>query len=211
MNSKDMHCSYMTMSRLESPLKDKDVLEVGCGRGGGASYIARYVRPKKMVGVDIVPSAIRFDTKHYAEQKNLQFFLADAQRLPFEVNYFDAVLNIESAHHYADFDKFLGEVHRVLKPGGHLLMTCYEDPKQNVFPREALERSKLHKICEEGITKNVIRSLDVDSSRREVLTDKLSPAILKNMVIEFAGIRSSELYNSFVSGICPYFNFIYQK
>ena len=128
------------------PLKDKDVLEVGCGRGGGASYIARYARPKKMVGVDIVPSAIRFDTKHYAEQKNLQFFLADAQRLPFEVNYFDAVVNIESAHHYADFDKFLGEVHRVLKPGGHLLMTCYEDPKKNVFPREALERSKLHKI-----------------------------------------------------------------
>jgi hypothetical protein len=90
-------------------------------------------------------------------------------------------------------------------------MTCYEDPKKNVFPREALERSKLHKIREEGITKNVIRSLDVDSSRREVLTDKLSPAILKNMVIEFAGIRSSELYNSFVSGICPYLNFIYQK
>ena len=67
------------------------------------------------------------------------------------------------------------------------------------------------RFCEEDITKNVIRSLDVDSSRREVLTDKLSPAILKNMVIEFAGIRSSELYNSFVSGICPYFNFIYQK
>ena len=40
--------------------KDKDVLEVGSGRGGGASYIMRYLLPKSMTGVDIAANAIHF-------------------------------------------------------------------------------------------------------------------------------------------------------
>ncbi len=48
-------------------LLGKDVLEVGCGRGGGAEYIARVFRPRKLVAVDINVSAIRFDKSHYSK------------------------------------------------------------------------------------------------------------------------------------------------
>src|SRR5947207_8203542 len=37
-------------------LKERDVLEVGSGRGGGASYMMRYLQPKSVTGVDIVQS-----------------------------------------------------------------------------------------------------------------------------------------------------------
>ncbi len=193
------------------PLRGKDVLEVGCGRGGGASYIARYLRPKKIVGVDIVPSAIQFAANQYAGQSNLQFIPADALNLPFQENSFDAVINIESAHHYGDIDKFLEEVHRVLRPGGHLLMACYEDQRKNVFPRGALQRSKLHKLREDNIAQHVAHSLDIDSPRREKLVKKLCPVVLQSMMREFAGIRDSESYTDFASGGCRYFYFVCRK
>jgi ubiquinone/menaquinone biosynthesis C-methylase UbiE len=193
------------------PLEGKDVLEVGCGRGGGASYIARYLHPRKMMGVDIVASAIRFDRKHYAAQKNLQFFEADAHKLPFEDDSFDAVVNIESAQHYKDVDRFFSEVHRVLKPGGYLLIAYFEDPEKAVFPRQALARSKLHKVREEDITEGVVRAMDLDSSRKQRLAQKLSPRILDKLAVEFAGVRGTDLYNDFASGAYPYFYFIYRK
>jgi ubiquinone/menaquinone biosynthesis C-methylase UbiE len=192
-------------------LEGKRVLEVGCGRGGGASYIARRFRPLEMVGVDRNATAIRFDQKHHAAQKNLRFMLADAHELPFEDESFDAVVNIESAQHYSDVDRFLSEVHRVLKPGGHLLISYFEDPDKGVYPRQALARSKLHKIREEDITEGVVRAMDLDSARRERLAYKIAPGILRKLAIEFAGIRGTDLYDSFASGKCPYFYFIYRK
>jgi len=192
-------------------IEGKDVLEVGCGRGGGASYIARYLHPRKMVGADIIASAIGFDQKHYAAQKNLQFLAADAHKLPFEDDSFDAIVNIESAQHYKDVRRFLSEVHRVLKPGGYLLIAYFEDPEKGVFPRQALAQSKLHKVREENITEGVVRAMDLDSSRRQRLAQKISPGILKKLAVEFAGVRGTDLYNGFASGNYPYFYFIYRK
>src|SRR3990167_5500720 len=41
-------------------LRNLDVLEVGCGRGGGSSYIMRYMHPKSMTGLDFSENAIEF-------------------------------------------------------------------------------------------------------------------------------------------------------
>jgi outer membrane protein assembly factor BamB len=41
-----------------APIAGRDVLEVGSGRGGGASYIARYLMPRRMVGVDLSGKAV---------------------------------------------------------------------------------------------------------------------------------------------------------
>ena len=43
-----------------------DVMEVSCGHGGGASYVARYLHPKTMLGVDRNPRAIKFCRNHHA-------------------------------------------------------------------------------------------------------------------------------------------------
>jgi ubiquinone/menaquinone biosynthesis C-methylase UbiE len=192
-------------------LAGKCVLEVGCGRGGGASYIARHLHPREMVGVDIVAPAIGFAQRHYAAQNNLRFEVADAHRLPFEDDSFDAVVNIESAQHYRDVGRFLSEVRRVLKPGGHLLIAYFEDPGKGVFPRQALAQSGLHQMREEDITEGVVRAMDLDSSRRRRLAQKLSPSILRKLAVEFSGVRGTDLYNDFASGNFPYFYFVYRK
>jgi ubiquinone/menaquinone biosynthesis C-methylase UbiE len=193
------------------PVEGRNVLEVGCGRGGGAAYIARALRPREMVGVDRTAASIRFARRHFSAQKNLRFLEADAHELPFEDNTFDAVVNIESAQHYRDIDRFFSEVHRVLKPGGHLLIACFEDASKGVYPREALRRSQLREVREEDITPGVVRAMDLDSVRRQQLARKLVPPFLRGLAGEFAGVRGTALYDSFATGGCPYLYFVYRK
>src|SRR5258707_1459934 len=61
-------------------LSGKDVVEVGSGRGGGASYIARYFRPRSMKGIAFSKKAIEFCRQHYAVD-GLSLFPGDAQNL----------------------------------------------------------------------------------------------------------------------------------
>src|SRR5437016_14665802 len=86
-------------------LKGLDVLEVGCGRGGGASYIMRYLKPKSMTGVDIAEKAIAF-CKRYHTVEGLSFRYGDAESLPFDNNTFDVIVNIESSQCYGSIPRF---------------------------------------------------------------------------------------------------------
>jgi ubiquinone/menaquinone biosynthesis C-methylase UbiE len=193
------------------PLKDKAVLEVGCGRGGGAAYISRAFFPREMVGLDRTAASIRFARNHFASCQNLRFIEADAHALPCDDDSFDVVVNIESAQHYRDVDRFLMEVHRVLKPGGHLLLACFEDASKGVFPHAALERSKLRIVRQEDITAGVMRALELDSARKRQLARKLVPGFLHRLADEFAGVGGSELYESFAGGKSPYYLFDCRK
>jgi ubiquinone/menaquinone biosynthesis C-methylase UbiE len=192
-------------------IEGKDVLEVGSGRGGGASYIARYLHPKSYTGLDICRPAIRFSKARYADQGNLEFRVGNALSLPFANDSFDVVINVESAQHYGDMGRFLEEVHRVLRPGGHLLMACFEDPSKDVFPRESLAQSRLCLVGEDDITANVARALEFDGARRTALAAEIVPRLLRGVSHEFAGIPGTQLHASFANGECPYYCFTCRK
>ena len=51
----------------------------------------------------------------------MDFVHGDAEKLPFPDQSFDAVINVESSGAYPHFSRFLAEVARVLRPGGHFL------------------------------------------------------------------------------------------
>jgi SAM-dependent methyltransferase len=192
-------------------IEGKDVLEVGSGRGGGASYIARYLHPKSYTGLDICKPAIRFSKARYADQDNLAFRVGNALSLPFADESFDAVVNIESAQHYGDMGRFLEGVHRVLRPGGAFLMACFEDRSKDVYPRDALAQSRLRLVREDDITANVARALELDGARRTALADEIVPRLLLGVSHEFAGIPGTQLHASFADGTCPYYCFTCRK
>ena len=77
----------------QTDLTGLKVLEVGSGRGGGSSYISRYLNVKEMIGVDISPTAVDLCNKIY-NINNLTFKVGDSEKLPFDRNTFDAVINI---------------------------------------------------------------------------------------------------------------------
>ena len=105
---------------IQTELKDKIIVEVGSGRGGGANFIARYHSPKLITGVDLSPNAISLCKNNY-NLNNLNFIIGDSANLPFDNNSVDVVVNVESSHCYPSIPDFISEVCRVLKPGGHFL------------------------------------------------------------------------------------------
>lgn len=189
----------------------KDVLEIGCGRGGGASYIARYLSPKSVVGCDITKRSITFNKKKYADILNLSFALGDAHHLPFADNSFDIVVNVETSHHYEEFSQFLSEARRVLRPGGHLFITDYRVTEKMQALNTDVSNSKMSVVRYEDITQNIVSALDKDSQRRINVVEKLAPKMFWKVAIDFSGVKGSDLYNSFKNKEWTYFFYVLKK
>jgi SAM-dependent methyltransferase len=104
------------------------LLEIACGSGGPAIYLAETLG-LKVTGVDINEAAIETATAMAAEKNvadRARFCRTDASaKLPFEDQSFSAVQCVDSINHLPDREAVLKEWHRVLRPGGMLL---YTDP-----------------------------------------------------------------------------------
>lgn len=191
-------------------LLDKEVLEVGSGRGGGASYISRYYYPKSYIGLDISSSIVDFCNKYY-NVEGLSFVKGIAERLPFDPASFDAVVNVESARGYSSLATFFSEVYRVLREDGKFLFTDMIRPRDVPSVKSKLKTSGFKTLHETEITPNVVEALDRDTHRRETLIRKKVPGFLVSSFDKFAGTKGTDRYNSFTNGTYEYWSFVLGK
>lgn len=99
------------------------LLDVGCGTGPMIELLVSKYPEKHYTGADITPKMIEVaNAKHLP---NTIFQVADSENLPYEENSFDAVICTNSFHHYPNPQKFFDGVHKVLKPGGRLILRDY--------------------------------------------------------------------------------------
>jgi ubiquinone/menaquinone biosynthesis C-methylase UbiE len=191
-------------------LAGKEILEVSCGRGGGASYIARCLRPKTYVGLDQSVQTTELCRRVYAVP-GLSFVTGDAERLPFAAACFDAVINIEASGNYGDLSSFLKEVVRVLRPKGYLLLADFRETENlQPFKQQCLEAG-LRLLAEQNITPNVLRAMDLDHERRVSLVMKLVPRFAANAFRHFAGAKGTGVYRAFAESSMLYYRFVFQK
>ncbi len=82
-----------------------------------------------MVGVDIADEMIRQARAASKDFDNIMFVQGSATQIPWEENFFDKVLSVESFYYYPDQDRALGELFRVMAPHGRLfiLINLYKD------------------------------------------------------------------------------------
>ncbi len=195
----------------EVNLEGKEVLEVGCGRGGGADYICRYLRPKTYVGLDLNKKVVKACNKTF-DTPGLSFIQGCADDLPFEDGKFDAVVNVESSRCYPDMLGFLHEVYRVLKPGGHLLFSDMRYKEDFPTLQKQFNEVGFNKLVEKDILPNVVASLEGDHERRKKwIEEKAGAKFLYKTYEEFAGTIGSQRYNLFKQEIMGYYHFVLQK
>ena len=188
-------------------LAGRDVLEVGSGRGGGSSYLARYHAPRSVVGVDFSRRAIRLSHSLH-RVPGLSFVWGDAVRLPFGNGSFDAVVNVESSHCYPSMAAFLGEVRRVLRPGGVFLFADFRPSDGLDALRGELGAAGLTVLRDTDITADVLASLDDDGARRLELMNRRMKGFLLGTFVQFAGLRGSKVYEDFSRGTKRYLAFV---
>lgn len=195
---------------IDANINNKDIIEIGCGRGGGLEYITNTFQPASATGVDLNGRAIKFCNQHY-KQKNMSFKQGDAQNLDIESEKYDVVMNVESSHRYPDMKSFLDEVSRILRSGGHFLYTDFRYDYEMEELKKQLESSNLTVQKERIITKEVLAALQQDDERRRNLIQKLTPKFLHKIALNFAGTIGSETYNQFDSEKYIYYSYILKK
>lgn len=191
----------------QTDLSHKKILEVGCGRGGGAYYVARYFNPEVIIGIDRSKEKILFNNSFY-QSPNLSFQVGNAHEIPFADASFDVVINVESSHHYVHFDRFLSEVKRVLKPGGKFLFTDFRLKHLVESMLFALEQSGMTILSQENISQNIVNALDLDYERRVMLIKKMLPSYLNFWALHFSGAKDTAIYKSFKNGDRIYYHFV---
>lgn len=191
-------------------IKGKKLLEVGSGRGGGADYVARYLDPSSIIGVDFAKNAIDLCNQFY-HLPNLSFKEGNAEKLPFDDDQFDLVFNIESSHCYGNMPAFIAEVTRVLKPGGIFVWADLRQAKDMEKDHQIFINSSLKLIFNQNITPNILRALDLISDRKKEAIEQRVSSFWRSLFFEFSGIRNSKIYRSFADGKMVYWYYRFEK
>jgi SAM-dependent methyltransferase len=193
-------------------LAGKKVLEVGSGRGGGASYLARYRKPKSMLGIDYSREASLFSKSRHRAVANLAFAVGDAEKLPLPDSEFDVVVNVESSHCYGDIGRFFNEVVRVLRPGGRFLFADLREAGEMDELRAQLRSTRgLEVLEEENITAGVVSALEADDRRKRTMIATLVPKSIQPLFEEFAGLQSGTIHSRLKEGTLVYCRFVERK
>jgi SAM-dependent methyltransferase len=119
-------------------VKDKTVLDAGCGSGYGTDFLASQ-GAKYALGIDISPEAIAYAQAHY-QRDNLEYRVMDVTEPDLNDRSFDVIVAFELIEHLQNQERFLAEMARVLKNDGLFIIST---PNREVY-RLGLEPNPFH-------------------------------------------------------------------
>lgn len=122
------------------PFHPQTMLDIATGTGDFAILAAKILKPRQLIGADISEGMMNIGRQKVANEHLdhiISFMKEDCMNLSFEDNTFDAITAAFGIRNFEHLDKGLAEMHRVLKPGGHLsileLTTPVSFPMRNLF------------------------------------------------------------------------------
>lgn len=130
-----------------APHHPQSILDIATGTGDFAILSALMLKPAKLIGTDISEGMMKIG-KEKVERMGLSQIISfekeDCLHLSYEDNSFDAVTAAFGIRNFADLDKGLKEMCRVLKPGGHLCIVELTTPVR--FPMKQLFHIYSHSV-----------------------------------------------------------------
>ncbi|CAN5405992.1 bifunctional demethylmenaquinone methyltransferase/2-methoxy-6-polyprenyl-1,4-benzoquinol methylase UbiE [soil metagenome] len=121
-------------------IKPRMILDVATGTGDFAIE-ALSLKPEKVIGVDISEGMMEVGRRKMLDKKIdsiIDLRLGDSENLPFEDNFFDAVIVAFGVRNFENLERGLTEMLRVVKPGGKVVVLEFSRPAK--FPMKQLYR-----------------------------------------------------------------------
>lgn len=116
-------------------LPNKIILDVATGTADVALETAKRLQPEKIIGIDISNEMLEIGRKKISKkglETTIELQEGDSENLPFADNTFDAITVAFGVRNFENLEKGLGEMYRVLKSGGRLVVLEFSKP--TVFP-----------------------------------------------------------------------------
>ena len=129
------------------PYRPQTVLDIATGTGDFAILAAQMLKPQRLVGADISEGMMeigRQKVERMGLQQVISFAKEDSLNLSYDADTFDAVTAAFGIRNFADLDKGLSEMCRVMKPGGHLSIVELTTPVS--FPMKQLFHIYSHTV-----------------------------------------------------------------
>ena len=98
------------------------VLDIGCGTGEFERLVLSEHPEQRMVGVDLSTKMLEIAQRKCQAYPNVTFCAASSSALPFSDHSFDMVVSASALHYFDRPEVSLGEMRRVLKPGGSVVI-----------------------------------------------------------------------------------------
>lgn len=132
-------------------LPDEAILELGHGNGGHLNYLLQQSAGLKYYGLEISELMKKEAEKInavFVENKQANFYLYDGLLIPFPDHSFDKIFTVNTIYFWAEPEKLLKELHRVLRQGGKICITFAEESfmKQLPFTQFGFELYDVDKI-----------------------------------------------------------------
>lgn len=130
-----------------APFAPREILDIATGTGDFAIQTAKMLRPTRLVGADISEGMMEIGRQKVAREQLdsiITFAKEDCMQLSYADASFDAVTAAFGIRNFADLDKGLSEMCRVLRPGGHLSIVELTHPTR--FPMKQLFKIYSHTI-----------------------------------------------------------------
>lgn len=187
------------------------VLEVGCGRGGGAAFVLESKTVGQYLGLDISTENIRRCRERLDADGRARFAVADARRLPVPTGRYDAVFSVEAAQHFEERDQFYRDVGRALGPDGRFFLASIWRPAEVESP-DRFAALGLRVVDHVDITANVVASLERSSALRRQIVESLHlPDKFTPLLMSWAGVRGFTAFDALASRALVYQRFEFAR
>ena len=184
------------------PFAPRNVLDIATGTGDLALLIEKTLKPESIIGCDISEGMMQVAREKCRRRgiTNIRFEKEDCTALSYPDNSFDALTSSFGVRNFQELEKALGEMHRVLRPGGHLVILELSSPTK--FPMK-----QLFPVYAKYVMPTLGRLFSKDAKAYRYLPESIAAfpqGEVMQGILEKVGFSKVE-FRRYTGGICTFY------